>query len=390
MASEPREIDGEARLRRMKFVALGCLAVATAVFIATLFLPPTFAVRLVKAGAEAAMVGGLADWFAVVALFRRPLGLPIPHTAIIPANKDRIAASLAEFVRDKFLNPQALAALIQQNDPVQRFAEWLSEPTNARRVGRHTADLVGGWLDLVDDKRIQSFIGDAARTLVGRLDFSPAMGSVLEMLTKGGRHQQLLDAGLSQLAQWLSRPEVRDDIAGRVVAWLKEDHKYKQMILPTEWIGHQAAQAASTGLNRFLTEVANSPTHELREAFDQALQTLVSKLKTDDAFRRKGEEIREYVQNNQELADYASSLWKALRTWLSNDLEASSPELQQRVERIGVWLGDKIPQDAVLRTSLNDHMQSFAESPSPSSSTSSCATSETPCSSGPTKTWFSR
>ncbi|QHE89051.1 DUF445 domain-containing protein [Hydrogenophaga sp. BPS33] len=362
---DPSGFGAEVRLRRMQLVALGCLAVATAVFVATLFLPPTFAMRLLKAGAEAAMVGGLADWFAVVALFRRPLGLPIPHTAIIPENKDRIAANLADFVRDKFLNPQALAALIQQSDPVQRFADWLRQPTNARRVGRHTADLVNGWLDLVDDRRIQSFISDAARTVVGRLDFSPALGSVLEMLTKGGRHQQLLDAGLTQLAQWLSRPEVRDEIAARVVAWLKEDHKYKQMLLPTEWIGNQAAQAASAGVKRFLAEVANSPAHELREAFDEALQTLVGKLKTDEDFRRKGEEIKAYVLNNPELAAYASSLWKALRTWLSNDLASSSPELQRRVERIGVWLGEKIAQDAELRTSLNDHIQSIAASAAP-------------------------
>ncbi|MDO9438635.1 DUF445 domain-containing protein [Hydrogenophaga sp.] len=365
MSGEPGGGDAQARLRRMQRLALGCLAMATAVFIATLFLPPTFAVRLLKAGAEAAMVGGLADWFAVVALFRRPLGLPIPHTAIIPEGKDRIAASLADFVRDKFLNPQVLAELMQRSDPVQRFAEWLSQPVNARRVGMHTADLVRGWLDLVDDRRIQSFISDAVRTVLGKLDFSPALGSVLEMLTQGGRHQQLLDAGLSQLARWLGQQKVRDEIAARVVAWLKEDHKYKQLILPTEWIGHQAAQAASTGLNRFLAEVANSPVHELRASFDDALQTLVDKLKTDPEFRRKGEEIKAFVQDNAELAEYANGLWKALRDWLARDLEASSPQVQQHVERIGVWLGEKISRDEAFRTSINDHIQSLAESAAP-------------------------
>lgn len=365
MNDEPGGVSAETRLRHMQRVALGCLAVATGVFIATLFLPPTFAVRLIKAGAEAAMVGGLADWFAVVALFRRPLGLPIPHTAIIPEGKDRIAANLADFVRDKFLNPRVLAELIQRSDPVQRFAGWLSQPANARRVGRHTADLMRGWLDLVDDRRIQGFISDAARTVLSKLDFSPALGSVLEMLTQGGRHQQLLDAGLTQLARWLGRPQVRDEIARRVVAWLKEDHKYKQMILPTEWIGSQAAQAASAGLNRFLTEVANSPVHELRATFDDAVQTLVGKLKTDPEFRRKGEEIKAYVQNNPDLADYASGLWKALRTWLSSDLDASSPQMQQHVERIGVWLGEKISRDEALRSSVNEHIQSLAESAAP-------------------------
>lgn len=349
----------------MQAVALGCLGVATAVFITTIFLPSTFGVRLLKAGAEAAMVGGLADWFAVVALFRRPLGLPIPHTAIIPESKDRIAASLADFVRDKFLNPQALAELIQKSDPVQRFAEWLSRPVNARRVGRHTANLVGGWLDLVDDQRIQNFIGDAARTVLGRLDFLPALGSVLEMLTKGGRHQQLLDAGLAQLLTWLNRQDVRDQVASRVVEWLKKDHKYKQMILPTEWIGNEAAQVASTRLASFLKEVAQSPAHELRKTFDEALQTLIVKLKTDPEFRRKGEEIKAYVQDNRELAEYARGLWKALRNWISSDLEASSPQMQKHVERIGMWLGEKIAQDEELRASINEHIQSIADSAAP-------------------------
>ena len=170
-------LDKEAELRRKQYLALGYLAVAMVVFIVTIFMPPTFFVRLIKAGAEAAMVGGLADWFAVVALFRHPLGLRIPHTANIPESKDRIADNLADFVREKFLNPQVLTGLIQRSDLAQRFATWLANPSNARRVGRHTADLMSGWLDLVDDRRIQAFIGDAARTVLGKLDFSQALVS---------------------------------------------------------------------------------------------------------------------------------------------------------------------------------------------------------------------
>ena len=335
-------LDKEAELRRKQYLALGYLAVAMVVFIVTIFMPPTFFVRLIKAGAEAAMVGGLADWFAVVALFRHPLGLRIPHTAIIPQSKDRIADNLADFVREKFLNPQVLTELIQRSDPAQRFATWLAEPSNARRVGRHTADLVSGWLDVVDDRRIQAFIGDAARTVLGKLDFSQALGSVLEMMTQGGRHQQLLDAALSYLAEKLREPELRNEIAARVVKWLKDEHSVKEKFLPTNLISETAAEAVSAGLNSFLDEVANSPAHELRSTFDRALETLVLKLKTDEEFRRKGEEIKAYVQNNPELTEYARSLWSALRDWLSNDLESSSSELQQQVERMGLWLGQKL------------------------------------------------
>ena len=357
--------DKEAELRRMQYLALGCLALAMVVFIATLFMPSTFATRLIKAGAEAAMVGGLADWFAVVALFRHPLGLRIPHTAIIPQSKNRIATNLADFVREKFLNPQVLTELIQRSDPAQRFASWLSTPSNARRVGRHAANLMGNWLDLVDDKRIQAFISDATKAVVGKLDFSQALGSVLEMLTKGGRHQQLLDAALGFVAEKLRDPALREKIAQRVVNWLKSEHKWKQMLLPTEWIGDQAAEAASSGLNRFLDEVANSPTHELRETFDLALKKLVRNLKTNEEFRRKGEEIKEYIQSNPELANYTRSLWQALRDWLSNDLESSSSQLQQQIERMGLWLGQKLAEDQALRTSINEHMQALASGAAP-------------------------
>ena len=357
--------DKEAELRRMQYLALGCLALAMVVFIATLFMPSTFATRLIKAGAEAAMVGGLADWFAVVALFRHPLGLRIPHTAIIPQSKNRIATNLADFVREKFLNPQVLTELSQRSDPAQRFASWLSTPSNARRVGRHAANLMGNWLDLVDDKRIQAFISDATKAVVGKLDFSQALGSVLEMLTKGGRHQQLLDAALGFVAEKLRDPALREKIAQRVVNWLKSEHKWKQMLLPTEWIGDQAAEAASSGLNRFLDEVANSPTHELRETFDLALKKLVRNLKTNEEFRRKGEEIKEYIQSNPELANYTRSLWQALRDWLSNDLESSSSQLQQQIERMGLWLGQKLAEDQELRTSINEHMQALASGAAP-------------------------
>ena len=357
--------DKEAELRRMQYLALGCLALAMVVFIATLFMPSTFATRLIKAGAEAAMVGGLADWFAVVALFRHPLGLRIPHTAIIPQSKNRIATNLADFVREKFLNPQVLTELIQRSDPAQRFASWLSTPSNARRVGRHAANLMGNWLDLVDDKRIQAFISDATKAVVGKLDFSQALGSVLEMLTKGGRHQQLLDAALGFVAEKLRDPALREKIAQRVVNWLKSEHKWKQMLLPTEWIGDQAAEAASSGLNRFLDEVANSPTHELRETFDLALKKLVRNLKTNEEFRRKGEEIKEYIQSNPELANYTRSLWQALRDWLSNDLESSSSQLQQQIERMGLWLGQKLAEDQELRTSINEQMHALASGAAP-------------------------
>src|SRR5690606_16225432 len=143
---------------------------------------------------------------------------------------------------------------------------------------QHAAGLMSGLLELADDRRIQDFINDAARTVIGRVDFSPALGSVLEMLTQGGRHQQLLDAVLLKAVQVLRKAETQKLIAERVVNWLKEEHKWKQMLLPTEWLGDKAAEAARESVTRFLIEVSSTPTHELRATFDKTVQALVAKL----------------------------------------------------------------------------------------------------------------
>ncbi|WP_313697250.1 DUF445 domain-containing protein [Achromobacter sp.] len=360
-----RSNSPEAELKRMQRQALACLLLASIIFVATLFLPPTFLVRLLKAGAEAAMVGGLADWFAVVALFRRPLGLPIPHTAIVPNSKDRIADNLAEFVREKFLDPKSLLELIQRSDPVQRVATWLTEPANAGRLGRHAANVFSKSLDWVDDRRIQAFISDAARTAIGKLDFAHALGSVLSLLTKGGRHQHLLDTALDHLADELRKPDVRKSIADRVVAWIKSEHKWKQMVLPTEWLGDKAAEGASEGLDKLLEEIANSPNHELRRHFDKTLQSLIARLQTDEAFRRKGEEIRDFIQNDPALAEYLRGLWASVRDWISQDLEGSSSQIQHHIQSMGLWLGHKLAEDDELRASVNEHLQDGVSSAAP-------------------------
>lgn len=358
-------IDKQSELRRKQYLALSILIFAAAVFVITLILPQTFWVRLIKAGAEAAMVGGLADWFAVVALFRHPLGLRIPHTAVIPLSKDRIADNLAEFVREKFLRPDALARLIRDSNPAQRFTNWLNEPQNTRRLSRHTADLISGWLDLVDDRHIQALIGDAVRTAVGKMDLSQALGSVLQMLTQGGRHQQVLDSAIARIIDLARQPPVREQIARRLVDWLKHEHKYKQMVLPTEWLGEQAAEAAGASIERFLTEIAEDPNHELRQDFDRALAKFAMSLKTDRTFRAKGEEIKSYIQNNPELANYGRDLWASLREWLSKDLEQGQSQLQQYAEKMAQWFGEKLMKDIGLRNSLNDHMESLAHDAAP-------------------------
>lgn len=357
--------DKEQELKRKKLLALSILCVAAIAFIVTIFLPQTFTVRMIKAAAEAAVVGGLADWFAVVALFRRPLGLPIPHTAIIPNSKDRIADNLAEFVQEKFLNAEALTALIRQSDPAQRIMDVLKQPKATKKFARHAVNLISGSLDLVDDKRIQAFLGDAMRTAVSKVDVTQAAGSILEMLTKGARHQELLDVAMTKLADSLKTPTAQKKIAEHIVQWIKTEHSWKQKVLPTEWVGESAAEAASDAVAKFVDELSKNPQHELRQFFDEELKKFVQKLKTDPELQKKGDAIKEFIRDNKELNEFSRGLWRSLREWLSNDLERSDSELHQKIAQMGDWIGQSLADDPELRDSINDHLESFAREVAP-------------------------
>jgi len=178
-------MDKQYELKRTKRLALLLLLLAAATFIVTLFLPPGFWVSGVKAITEAAMVGALADWFAVVALFRR---VPVPfisrHTAIIPRNKDRIGENLGRFVQEKFLDTDSLLNLIRRHDPSNLLAQWLNAPGNADRIGRHLLQVMRGFLDLTDDARIQTFMRRAVHRAIDKVDLSQTSAMVLESLTK--------------------------------------------------------------------------------------------------------------------------------------------------------------------------------------------------------------
>ncbi len=201
------ETPAHVALRRAKRQALALLLVVTAVFVATSLVERGLLLNCIKAMAEAAMVGALADWFAVVALFRRPLGLPIPHTAVIARNQERIGRNLGTFVRDKFLDVPSLVALIRRHDPVERLSHWLLAPGNAALLGQQAVRLASAALETVQDAQVERFVQKAVRTLIGQLDLSRALAAVLGTLTHNGRHQALLEEVLHKLVERLQNPE---------------------------------------------------------------------------------------------------------------------------------------------------------------------------------------
>ncbi|MFM0100597.1 DUF445 domain-containing protein [Paraburkholderia nemoris] len=359
-------MNKETELKKAKRTPLLLLAAAACVFLVTAFMPRGLWVDGIKAIAEAAMVGALADWFAVVALFRRvPIPIVSAHTAIIPKNKHKIADNLAVFVQDKFLDVPSLVGLIQKHDPAQSITGWLTKPANTARLGDYVVKLTGGILELTDDVRIQVFIKDALRDVLAKVDLSQSMGSILDTLTKDGRHQELLDAGIEQVVALLREPQAREFIAERIVEWVKSEYPKMEMILPSAWLGEKGAEAIANAANRMLEQISKNPAHQLRQKFDDAAQKLIVKLKTDPAFLQKGEELKRYLVEGEALSTYVKDMWGELRAWLKRDLQSSDSALHARVMAMGQWVGRELAQDPALRQSLNDHLEEAARAMAP-------------------------
>jgi uncharacterized membrane-anchored protein YjiN (DUF445 family) len=355
-----------AELRGAKRLALGFLAGATLLFLISLFLPASWWQELLKAFSEAAMVGALADWFAVAALFRR---VPIPfvarHTAIVPNNKERIADNLAVFVRDKFLDTESLLTLIRRHDPAATVASWLVQEKNARQLGDYLVKIAAGALDFIDDAPVQRFITAAIHKMVGSIDLSQSLGTIADAMTQNGRHQQLLDAGIGQLAALLHSEETQAFIAQGIVDWLKEEYSMLEKVLPKEAIGRKGADVAVRMAASILTRVHEDPGHPLRQNFDSFTHDFIARLKTDPDFHAKGEEIKQYLLQNPALNGYIKSLWDDLKGWLKRDLASGQSVLHQRVVAAGSWVGRTLADDPRLRASLNEHLETAVRGAAP-------------------------
>ena len=359
-------VEAAAELARAKRLALAMLALAAVAFVASSCAPPYLAVRAIKAVAEAAMVGALADWFAVRALFRRvPLPLIERHTAIIPRNKDRIGRNLARFVRDKFLDPESLVALIRRHDVVGLLAQWLTQPENARLLGQQVARMLGAALEVVQDRQVEHFLHKAARALIGRVDLSQALATVLGALTHNGRHQALLDEALARLIEALQVPDTRALIASTIVQWLKKEHPVKEKMLPTDWLGDKSAAMLAHALESLLADVAANPQHQLRTQFDEAVQTFITRLQTDPDWADKAESVRHYLQTDATLGRYVHALWRGMRSALLRDLAQDDSAVARNVHAMGRWLGQSLAQDVGLRQVLNARVESWVQGLSP-------------------------
>ena len=353
-------------LRKSKQLALAFFVGAAVLFVISLFLPPTWWSGLLKAFAEAAMIGALADWFAVVALFRR---IPIPivsrHTEIIPANKARIADNLAAFVHEKFLDTDSIVGLIRRHDPARRVADWLVQPENTQLLGNYLVRMAGWALDFIEDAAVQKFIRRAVHTMVQQVDLSKTGGTLLESLTRGGRHQELLNEGIEQFAKLLANEETQAVISQGIVDWLREEYAFMERMLPSEMIGKKGADLTVRMASGILNRVSEDMEHPLRQRFDAFTREFIERLKVDPEFIAKGEEIKRHLVGDETLNGYIGSLWTDLKAWIKHDLEDADSVLRGRIVATGAWVGRMLADDPQLRASLNDNLELAARGAAP-------------------------
>jgi uncharacterized membrane-anchored protein YjiN (DUF445 family) len=334
----------------MKWIATGLLVVAAALYA----LAEKFHLYYLAAFSEAAMIGALADWFAVVALFRRPLRLPIPHTAIIPRNKERIARGLSEFIQQNFLTAEAVVQRIAEFRPAHTLCQWLLKPENAETVATYATRFIAYALGAVDDERVRRFLH---RTITARLreaDLASAVAQVLDVLTENKRHHALLDAALNALDELLAREDTRRFIAAEVAKsapFLKKISDWLQLDLD-----ERAALKIIEMAIAKISDVRRDRGHELRQRFDEAVSRFVERLKADPATREAVHRLRDEVLENPALADYIGGLWQEFRAWLAADLARRPSVTHERIAGMVVAFGQRLEADREIRQWIDEQI----------------------------------
>jgi len=331
------------QLRNVRFVATALLAAMLALlFFSTRYMAAVPWLHWVRALAEAGAVGAAADWYAVVALFRHPLGLPIPHTAIIPRNKDRIGESLGEFVEQNFLTPENILRRLENHNIARAVGQWLAEPRNRSTVAEAVCDIIRALLKAGSDKDLQRLLDRMLSPLLMRLDVSRAAGHLLDHFIGGERHQALLDRALATLEDWLRQNQ------GLIKAKFSEASLYTPGFLDTFIVGKFI-----DGIIALLHDVAGNPQHELRARFDTAAHKLTDDLKTSVAFRRHGRSLMRDLILHVRNRDYYGALWNEIQTRAQADLSSERSMLREHVAAGLDALGREMLADPVVQQKLN-------------------------------------
>jgi len=352
-APVPDEAERQRRLDHMKRRATGLLVLAALIYVLTRALESRYGwLGYIRAMAEAAMIGGLADWFAVTALFRHPLGIPIPHTAIIPARKDRVARTLGAFVQHNFLTREVIEARLANLRIGERLATWIAEPENARTIARQAAKALSAGAHVLRDEDVQTLIDRSIEEGIRKARIAPIAGRLLSVVTQENRHQELLDEALVLVARTVEQNHdlIRERVERESPWWV-----------PTA-VDRKIFLKIVTSIERAVVEIRDDPEHPLRARFDQALRTFIENLQYSQATSERAEELKNEFLDADSVRRFSASIWIDAKAALLRYAESTDvqPKEGAAMERALTAFGEAVLADPVLVRKVDDFVTDVA------------------------------
>jgi len=334
-------------LRRMRIIAIALLLVMAFIFACGTYLEKNIHANwgYLRAFAEAGMVGGLADWFAVTALFRHPMGIPIPHTAIIPTNKQRIGSSLASFLQSNFLTARVVARRVHKMDVAGALGRFLMQPTGGEgRMRRGASRLFGDVVTSLDDERLGGLAKEALRKQLSGLKVAPLLGQMLETMLAQNRHVAILDSIIKWAAKTLNSNEnmiheMVEQRANKIMRWTGLDEKLANSIIE--------------GLNKLLVDMAADPEHELRQKGEEGLHKLAHDLQSKKSLQNKVENWKDELLDNPAIANWLDGIWQQARASLLKASRDPDAAMAGKFGEMLTQLGSSLQEDVRLRGQIN-------------------------------------
>jgi uncharacterized membrane-anchored protein YjiN (DUF445 family) len=311
---------------------------------------PGFWAQLARAGSEAALVGGLADWFAVTALFRHPLGLPIPHTSVVARNKDRIGHGLGAFVEEHILDPTLILGRLRTAQLARRIGLWLSRRRNAARAADQIAAVVPFLMNGLSDRQVQDFLRRVFSQM-GKVELAPLLGTVLQLLREGGRHQELFDRGLAAARDYLLANEA-------TIYRMVEDRS--SWWVPSR-IDRRVAQAILHGIADLLSDMARRD-HDVRRKFDAAVEGLIGDLRQSPDVAARVAAIRDQILGSAEMQAYLAALWNELKAAVTDDQNNPASGFRRALADSLRSFGVTLARDPAARAWLDQWFETLARS----------------------------
>ncbi len=355
--------DAEAKLaalRRTKFVAAAALAFCVVVFAVSKSMEGSYPwLAFIAAFAEAATIGGLADWYAVVALFKRPLGLPIPHTAIIPENQTRIADNLGRFIEVNFLAPGPVREKLNEVDFASLVADWLADEERAAGLSRFVVRLVPQTLGAIEQSGLRGFVTQRMLEQMEKVQVAPLAAELLEAFTEDRRHQKLFDEFTRVIGRFLNdeqalatmREKIREELPSLFNLFRADAYLLKKIV-------------ASAG--SLLEEVRADPDHPMREEFDRFVAKFIDRLRQSKEYARRAERLKRGFLARPEIRDLAHDMWDSLRRFIEQDAVAENSMIRQHLTGMFIEVGRHLAGDPQIRSDMNQGfvvaLASFVES----------------------------